>query len=87
MLTRRTFSLFGAAAAAAMLTRPATAADSPKGAFPVTKTDDEWKKTLTKEQYYVLRQHGTERAFTSPLDKTYTPVSYTHLTLPTNREV
>jgi peptide-methionine (R)-S-oxide reductase len=48
----------------------------PKGAFPVTKTDDEWRKILTKEQYYVLRQHGTERAFTSPLDKVYEAGDY-----------
>lgn len=32
----------------------------------VTKTDDEWKKLLTQDQFYVLRQEGTERAFTSP---------------------
>ncbi|MEP6887623.1 MAG: peptide-methionine (R)-S-oxide reductase MsrB [Nitrospirales bacterium] len=31
----------------------------------VTKTDDEWKKLLTQDQHYVLRQEGTERAFTS----------------------
>lgn len=30
----------------------------------VTKTEEEWKKTLTPEQYQVLRQKGTERAFT-----------------------
>jgi len=32
------------------------------------KTDAEWRKTLSPEQYRVLRQHGTERAHTSPLN-------------------
>lgn len=32
--------------------------------FPVTKTDEEWLRDLTPQQYYVLRQAGTERAFT-----------------------
>ena len=30
----------------------------------ISKSEDEWKKELTAEQYYVLREKGTERAFT-----------------------
>jgi peptide-methionine (R)-S-oxide reductase len=32
------------------------------------KTDEDWKKTLTPEQFHVLREHATERAGTSPLN-------------------
>ncbi len=40
------------------------------------RTDDEWQKLLKPEQFRVLRQHGTERAGTSPLDKHYEPGNY-----------
>lgn len=30
----------------------------------ITRTEEEWKRFLTPEQYYILRQKGTERAFT-----------------------
>jgi peptide-methionine (R)-S-oxide reductase len=40
------------------------------------KGDKDWQKTLTPEQYHVLRQHGTERAGSSPLDKEYGKGSY-----------
>jgi peptide-methionine (R)-S-oxide reductase len=30
-------------------------------AFPFQKTDEEWRRLLTPEQYVVMRQHGTER--------------------------
>jgi peptide-methionine (R)-S-oxide reductase len=29
--------------------------------FPVTRTDEEWRARLTREQYDVMRRHGTER--------------------------
>ena len=32
------------------------------------KTDADWKEALTPEQFHVLREHGTERAGTSPLN-------------------
>jgi len=35
----------------------------------IEKTDEQWRDELTPEQYRVLREHGTERAGTSPLNK------------------
>jgi peptide-methionine (R)-S-oxide reductase len=32
------------------------------------KTEAEWKQSLTPEQFRVLRKHGTERPFSSPLN-------------------
>jgi peptide-methionine (R)-S-oxide reductase len=37
------------------------------GTFEVSFTDEEWRKRLTPEQYYILRQQGTEYPGSSPL--------------------
>jgi peptide-methionine (R)-S-oxide reductase len=81
MLSRRTLILAGisavAVAAAARFAMTGNAhATSTSKTFEVTKTEEEWKKLLTPEQFHVLRKHGTERAFTSPLDKQYGPGIY-----------
>ncbi|MEL6438307.1 MAG: peptide-methionine (R)-S-oxide reductase MsrB [Cyanobacteria bacterium J06621_8] len=44
--------------------------------YKFQKTDQEWQKILSPEEYRVLRKHGTERAGTSPLDKTYDQGTY-----------
>jgi len=42
----------------------------------VTRSDAEWRARLTPEQYRVARRHGTERAFTSPLNAEKRPGTY-----------
>ncbi|GAB4364603.1 MAG: peptide-methionine (R)-S-oxide reductase MsrB [Elainellaceae cyanobacterium] len=44
--------------------------------FEINKSEDEWRATLSPEQFRVLRKHGTERAGTSPLDKNYQDGTY-----------
>lgn len=60
-MNRRTF-ISSALAATAALSVPLAA-----WAAKARKTLAEWKEILTKEQYYILFEEGTERSFTSPL--------------------
>jgi len=44
--------------------------------FPVEHSEDEWKKQLSPGAFAVLREHGTERAFTSPLNREKRPGTF-----------
>ena len=48
----------------------------PKKKYKINKTNSEWKNQLTAIQYYVLREAGTEVAFSSSYDKNYTKGVY-----------
>ena len=62
-MNRRTF-LTSTAAAAAF---PA-ALRAAEGGFEISRTDAEWRAMLSDLEYEVMRQNGTERAFSSPLN-------------------
>ena len=44
--------------------------------FPMKLSESEWKQRLTPEQYYILREKGTERAGTGALDHFYKKGTY-----------
>lgn len=76
MLNRRQFVGLGLVSTLALLAAGRTIAGQPEAKFEITKTEEEWKKILTPAQFDVLRKHGTERPFSSPLDKLYDPGTY-----------
>jgi peptide-methionine (R)-S-oxide reductase len=78
MISRRQLGLisFSVLLGAVGIWRASLARGTQKGMFEITKTDEEWKRILTPQQYYVLRTHGTEAAFSSSLDKHFAAGTY-----------
>lgn len=64
---RSALALFGGGVASLALVACGRSAEAKS--FPVSRSEAEWRKRLTKAEFYVLREEGTERAFSSPLDK------------------
>ena len=67
--TRRSLLAWLGTASLLPLASGCNAAPAKAKSFPIRKTDAEWRKLLTREQYAVLRKHATERPFSSPLDR------------------
>ena len=71
------FGCGAAALGAAFLGLRGKAVAEPTGKFPLSLTDAQWRKRLTPVQYDILRQEGTERAFTSPLNDVHDRGTFT----------
>jgi peptide-methionine (R)-S-oxide reductase len=67
-IDRRAFVGLAGSAAVALALASAGRARGANGPFAVTLSDSEWRRRLGPQRYRILRQAGTERAFTSPLN-------------------
>ncbi|MGK7755504.1 MULTISPECIES: peptide-methionine (R)-S-oxide reductase MsrB [unclassified Roseovarius] len=72
-MQRRKFILSALSGGTILAALPGFAAP---GSFEVTRTEAEWREMLTDLEYEVMREEGTERAFSSPLHDLYEPGTY-----------
>jgi peptide-methionine (R)-S-oxide reductase len=69
MMNRRAFlGMTGAGAVGLLLLYGQSGPAATRTRFPVNHTPAEWQHLLGAQRYHILREAGTERAFTSPLN-------------------
>ena len=64
---RSTLALLGGGAASLALVSCGRSVEAKN--FPISRTEAQWRERLTAAEFRVLRKEGTERAYSSPLDK------------------
>jgi peptide-methionine (R)-S-oxide reductase len=60
--------IIGAAASLPVITACGSG-EAQARSYPITRTEADWRARLTPAQFRILRQHGTEAPFSSPLDR------------------
>ncbi|WNZ25957.1 peptide-methionine (R)-S-oxide reductase MsrB [Leptolyngbya sp. NK1-12] len=64
-------AIVGVMALSRYLSSKSEAQTASESGFEIVKTEAEWRRILSPDQFNVLRQHGTELRFSSPLDKQF----------------
>ena len=77
MNDRRTFIGIAGAAGVGLLLLDWRSAAAPSGRFAVSHSPEDWRRILGPQRYAILREAGTERAFTSPLNKEHRKGTFT----------
>lgn len=66
---RRTFMTFVGLGGTSLALAACGSSPAQAKAFPVSMSEDAWRKKLTRAEFQVLRQEGTERPYSSPLNE------------------